>query len=254
MNIFVRMYNLYFDTVACHSFEFKKDPTKTTQETDCVAWWVFCHLKRLLYERKHSCSKLLQLWNCWILCAGILALQTIADPLHYIAHLENGSLNSHRPWKKSPAKRPQLRKHEPLDWHKTWVISTSFVIAGSNHALVLPRWGLRVLELSSSNSKEVSKLKLVCGSCRRSLFRCMGKVCCSDRLPFKARRCKRAATLALPSINGCSSRKVTRKGSGSSLFWAKFTWRGRPRRDHVSTILILKHVMYVMRGTRMLHA
>ena len=36
MNIFVRMYNLYFDTVACHSFEFKKDPTKV-QETDCVA-------------------------------------------------------------------------------------------------------------------------------------------------------------------------------------------------------------------------
>ena len=79
--------------------------------------------------------------------------------------------------------------------------------------------------VSSSNSKEVSKHKLVCGSCRRSLFRCVGRVCCSERLPFKARRCKRAATLALPSIKGCSSRKVTRSASGSSLFSAKVTYR-----------------------------
>lgn len=75
----------------------------------------------------------------------------------------------------------------------------------------------------SSTSKEVSKLKSVLGSCRKSRFRSVGKVCCSEMLPFSPKRCKRTATLALPSIKGCSSRKVTRSGCGSSLLSSKFT-------------------------------
>lgn len=97
---------------------------------------------------------------------------------------------------------------------------------------------VKILQLSSSNSKEVSKFKFVCGNCRRSLLRCIGKVCCKDRVPLTARRDKRAATLALPSIKGCSSRKVTRSGSGNSLFSSKLTcWlavQRRLTRDRIS--------------------